>query len=259
MGITGTDVAKEASDMVLRDDNFASVVAAVDEGRAIFNRLRNVIFFLLSTNIGELLALLLSISFIGKAPLLAVQIIWVNLVTDTACGVPLSFEPKYGDELKYPPRDPKVGLLFPGLLLRVGFMATLLGIGVYLVFNWATPRMSLEEARTITFCSMVSFEWFRAFNARSDEHSIFKLGLFGNRWLLIAVSVAIMLQMAAIYTPPLQVAFSTVPLSLGEWGIALLGGGSLFLIEEGRKLLFPKLFSLGKWKPLNKKPSRFDS
>jgi Ca2+-transporting ATPase len=252
MGITGTDVAKEASDMVLADDNFASVVGAVDEGRAIFNRLRNVIFFLLSTNLGELLALMLGILFIGKAPLLAVQIIWVNLVTDTAAGIPLGLEPKYGDELKQPPRHPKVGLLFPGLLLRIGFMAALMGTGIYLVFSWATPRMSLEEARTIAFCSMVAFEWFRAFNARSDEHSIFKLGLFSNRWLLIAIAVAVVLQMAAIYTGPLQIAFSTVPLGLGEWGIALLAGGSLFLIEETRKLLFPQLFSLGKWKPRSK-------
>jgi Ca2+-transporting ATPase len=257
MGITGTDVAKEASDMVLTDDNFASVVAAVDEGRAIFNRLRNVIFFLLSTNIGELLALLLSISFIGKAPLLAVQIIWVNLVTDTSCAIPLSFEPKYGDELKHSPRDPKVGLLYPGLLFRIGFMAVLLGTGVYLVFNWAIPRMSLEEARTITFCSLVSFEWFRAFNARSDEHSIFKLGFFSNRWLIMAIAVAVMLQMAAVYAPPLKIAFSTVPLGLGQWGIALLGGGILFILEESRKLLFPKLFSLGKWQPVNKKSSGY--
>ncbi|HKJ88674.1 MAG TPA: HAD-IC family P-type ATPase, partial [Gammaproteobacteria bacterium] len=99
MGITGTDVAKEASDMVLADDNFASVVGAVDEGRAIFNRLRSVIFYLLSTNLGELLALILSILFIGQAPLLAVQIIWVNLVTDTAGGIPLGLEPKHGDGL----------------------------------------------------------------------------------------------------------------------------------------------------------------
>ncbi|MFC1907191.1 cation-translocating P-type ATPase [Chloroflexota bacterium] len=114
MGITGTDVAKEASDMILADDNFASVVAAVDEGRAIFNRLRNVVFFLLSTNIGELLALTLSVLFIGKAPMLAVQIIWVNVVTDTAVTVPLGLEPKFGDELRQPPRHPRVGLVFPG-------------------------------------------------------------------------------------------------------------------------------------------------
>jgi len=136
MGITGTDVAKEASDMVLTDDNFASVVAAVDEGRAIFNRLRNVIFFLLSTNLGELLALILCVSAIGKAPLLALQILWVNLVTDTAAAIPLGLEPKTGDELKQPPRHPKVGLIFPGLLLRICFLSMLMSIGIFLLdFN----------------------------------------------------------------------------------------------------------------------------
>jgi Ca2+-transporting ATPase len=162
MGITGTDVAKEASDMTLADDNFASVVAAVDEGRTIFNRLRNVIFFLLSTNIGELLALILTILFLGQAPLLAVQIIWNNLVTDTAVAVPLGLEPKSGDELKQPPRHPSVGIIYTGLLLRVGFLALIVGVGVFVIFYWAQARMSIEEARTLVFCSMVSFEWFRA-------------------------------------------------------------------------------------------------
>jgi Ca2+-transporting ATPase len=249
MGITGTDVAKESSDMILVDDNFTSVVAAVEEGRVIFNRLRNVIFFLLSTNLGELLALALTIFFVGKAPLLAVQIIWVNLVTDTAVDIPLGLEPKIGDELRQPPRHPRVGLIFPGLLLRIVFMATLMGVGIFLIFNWAQPRMSLEEARTVAFCSIVAFEWFRAFNARSDEYTVFRLGLLRNRWLLMSIPVAIMLQLAVIYVPFLQVAFSTVPLGIDKWGIALLAGGSLFVIEETRKVLFPRLFSLGKWRP----------
>jgi len=250
MGITGTDVAKEASDMMLTDDNFASVVAAVDEGRAIFNRLRNVIFFLLSTNLGELLALILTIWFLGKAPLLAVQIIWVNLVTDTAAAFPLGLEPKFGDELKQPPRHPKVGLVFPGLLLRIGFLAILMSLGVFFIFSWAQTRVSLEEARTIAFCSLVAFEWFRAFNARSAEYTIFRLGVFRNRWLIISISVAIVLQLAVIYVPFLQVAFGTVPLGIERWGIAILAGGSLFVIEETRKALFPRLFSFGKWRPL---------
>ncbi len=251
MGITGTDVAKEASDMVLTDDNFASVVAAVDEGRAIFNRLRNVIFFLLSTNIGELLALILCVSVIGKAPLLALQILWVNLVTDTAAAIPLALEPKTGDELKQPPRHPRVGLVFPGLLLRICFLSVLMSIGIFLVFNWAQSRISIEEARTIAFCTMVAFEWFRAFNARSDEHTVFKQGLLSNRWLLITISIAIMLQVAVVYVPFLQVAFSTVPIGIDKWGIAVLAGGSLFLIEEIRKVLFPRLFTIGKWRPIS--------
>ncbi|MFC1592905.1 cation-translocating P-type ATPase [Candidatus Omnitrophota bacterium] len=250
MGITGTDVAKEASDMILADDNFASIVAAVDEGRAIFNRLRNVIFFLLSTNLGELLALVFTVLFIGKAPLLAVQIIWVNLATDTAVTIPLGLEPKLGNELKQPPRHPEVGLIFPGLLLRVGFFALLMSVGIFLIFNWALPRVGLAEARTLAFCSLVSFEWFRAFNARSDEHTVFRLGIFRNRWLIISVSVAVMLQLAVIYVPFLQIAFSTVPLGIGQWGIVIIAGGSLFVIDELRKAIFPQLFSLGKWKPL---------
>ncbi len=253
MGITGTDVAKEASDMTLADDNFASVVAAVDEGRVIFNRLRNVIFFLLSTNIGELLALLLGILFIGKAPLLAVQIIWNNLVTDTAVAVPLGLEPRIGDELKQPPRHPSVGILFPGMLLRVFFMSVMMGVGAFLVFNWAQARFSIEEARTITFCTLVTFEWFRAFNARADERTVFKLGLLKNRWLVGSVALAVLLQIAVVYLPFLQQAFHTVPLSADKWGIIIASGASPFIIEETRKALFPRLFSSGKWQPVKYK------
>ena len=251
MGQTGTDVAKQASDMVLADDNFATVVAAVEEGRAIFNRLRNVILFLLSTNIGELTALILAVALVGKAPLLALQIIWINLVTDTAAAIPLGLEPKAGDELKQPPRNPRVGLLFPGLILRIVFLAGIMGVGVYLVFDWADSRMPVEEARTIAFCTMVAFEWFRAFNARSDEHTVFELGLLKNRYLVAAIAVAVCLQLAVIYLPFAQIAFQTVPLSLEQWGIALGAGGSLFLIEEARKLIAPRLFSFGKWAPLD--------
>jgi Ca2+-transporting ATPase len=250
MGITGTDVAKEASNMVLADDNFASIVAAVEEGRAIFNRLRNVIFFLLSTNLGELIALTLSVFFVGQAPMLPVQIIWNNLVTDTAAEIPLSLEPKFGDELKQPPRHPQVGLLFPGMLLRILFMATLMGVGIFIVFNWAQAKMSLPEARTVTFCTMVTFEWFKAFIARSDEYTTFKLGMLRNRWLIMSILAAVLLQMAVVYVPFLQVAFKTVPLSLKGWEVILLAGGSLFITEELRKVLFPKLFSWGKWRPI---------
>jgi P-type Ca2+ transporter type 2C len=219
----------------------------VDEGRVIFNRLRNVLFFLLSTNIGELLALMLTIFFVGKAPLLAVQIIWNNLVTDTAVAIPLGMEPRTGDELKQPPRDSRVGLLYPGMLLRVGFMSALMGVGAFLVFNWAQSVMELNEARTLTFCLLVTFEWFRAFNARSDERTVFSIGVFKNKWLVLSITTAVLLQMAVVYLPFAQTAFRTVPLHLWEWGIIIGGGGSLFIIEELRKLWFPKLFSRGKW------------
>jgi P-type Ca2+ transporter type 2C len=250
MGITGTDVAKESADMVLADDNFASVVAAVEEGRAIFSRLRSVVFFLLSTNLGELVGLILAVALVGKAPLLAVQIIWVNLVTDTASAIPLGLEPKSGDELSQPPRHPRVGLLYPGNLLRIIFLSSMMGAGVYLVFNWAQSRMPIEEARTLAFCTMVSFEWFRVFNARSDERTLVSLGLFTNRILLASITVAVLLHLAVVYLPVGQAAFQTVPLSIEQWGIALAAAGSLFLAEELRKLVAPRLFSWGKWQPV---------
>jgi len=247
MGITGTDVAKEAADMVLADDNFASVVAAVEEGRAIFNRLRNVLLFSISTSIGELLALIVALLVVGKAPLLAVQIIWVNLVTGTMVAAPLGLEPKLGDELKQPPRSPKTGLIFSGFVLRNLYLAALMGFGAFLIFAWLEPRVSLDEARTITFCAIVVFEWFLTINCRTDEQTVFKLGFFKNRWLLISILAAAVLQAAAVYLPFLQIAFRTVPIGPGDWGLIILTGGIIFLIEEARKALFPKLFSRGKW------------
>jgi len=252
MGITGTDVAKEASDMVLADDNFASIVAAVDEGRSIFTGLRNVIFFLLSTNIGELLILLFSLIFIGEVPLQAVQIIWANLMTDTAVGLPLGFEPKVGDELKQPPRHPRVGLMYRGLIMRIIFIAAMMSLGVCAIFAWsyhANGADPLPRAQTMAFCALVAFQWFSAFNARSEEHTVWKLGLFRNRYLIACIALAVALQMAVVYVPFMQDAFGTVALNAWDWAVIFGAGGALFLIEEMRKVLAPKLFSKGKWTP----------
>ncbi|ADJ26233.1 ATPase, P-type (transporting), HAD superfamily, subfamily IC [Dehalogenimonas lykanthroporepellens BL-DC-9] len=247
MGRNGTDVAREASDMVLADDNFASVIAAVDEGRAIFNRLRNVIYYLLSSNIGELIALTAAIAIVGQAPLLAVQILWINVLTDTTITIPLGLEPKSGNELKTPPRSPKVGLLYPGLIMRVAYTALIMATGVFLVFVWARQHMDIDQARTLAFSTMIAFEWFKGFIARSDEKSVFSIGLFKNRWLIMAVGGAIILQLAVVYTPFLQAAFHTSPFETVYWLIPIGAGLTLFLIEEIRKTLFPKAFSLGKW------------
>jgi Ca2+-transporting ATPase len=260
MGITGTDVAKEASNMVLTDDNFSSVVAAIDEGRAIFNRLRNVLFYLMNTNIAELLALLAAIAFIGKSPLLAVQILWVNLITETAGAIPLGLEKKFGDELKQPPRDPRVGILYPGLIVNTMSVAVIMGIGIVAIFVWAnnhysylSPELALSTAQTLAFCSLVAFRWFIAFSARSDEYTVFKLGFFSNPWLVVIICGSVLLQMAVIYVPFLQKAFGTVPMTLDMWAIAIGAGLSLFILLEVRKAIAPKLFSFGKWKPVGKK------
>ncbi len=247
MGITGTDVAKQASNMVLTDDNFASVVGAVDEGRAIFTRLRNVLFYSLSTNLGELMMLILGVLVMGQSPLVAVQILWVNLATDTAGDVPLGFEPRIGDELKHPPRKPGTGLIYPGLLIRILVIAVLIGVGTLLIFRWAEPRMSIDAAETMTFCALNTFVWFIAFQARSDEYSPFRLGFFKNKTLVFAIALVALLQVALVYVPFLQVAFHTAPIGLREWGIVLGAGAGLFIVEELRKLFFPRLYSWGKW------------
>ncbi|UCD09352.1 MAG: HAD-IC family P-type ATPase, partial [Dehalococcoidales bacterium] len=249
MGITGTDVAKEASDMVLADDNFASVVSAVDEGRAIFNRLRNVLFYTLNTNLSELVTLILALMFVGQSPLLAVQILWVNLVTDTAGDIPLGMEPKIGDELSQPPRHPSIGLIYPGLFIRIAVMAILIGLGTFLIFRWAEPRMSIDEARTLAFCAIVAFEWLMAFSARSDEHTVIRLGIFRNKALVFSIGLAVLLQIAVVYVPFLQTAFKTYPLTLGDWGIVIAAAGGLFIIEEIRKYFFPNLYNIGKYRP----------
>lgn len=246
MGITGTDVAKESSDMVLADDDFSSIVKAVEEGRAIFNRLRNVLLFMLTTCFGELLVLLLGVFFIGHAPLVPLQILWINLVTGAIMAIPLGMEPRVGDELDYPPRSSRVGLLYPGMLLRMAFLAGMLAAGSLAVFVWAYGKYELHEARTLIFCAIVMFEWLVAFNARSDQRTIFQLGLFKNRPLFIALLIAIPLQLTVIYAPFLHKPFDTVPIKAWEWGVALLPGIVIFLIETLRKIFFPGLFNKGK-------------
>ncbi|MCM8813899.1 MAG: HAD-IC family P-type ATPase [Candidatus Omnitrophica bacterium] len=250
MGITGTDVAKEAADMVLADDNFASIVTAVEEGRVIFNRLRNAVLFLLTTCFGELFALILCILFTGIAPLLPIQILWINLVTGALIAIPLGLEPRVGNELHFPPRHPKVGLLYPGMVMRIIALASGLSVGVLLIFARSLQWFSLEEARTIVFCGVVVFEWLVAFNVRSDEITIFKLGIFKNTALVKAVVIAVVLQMVVIYADFAQPVFNAMPLTRAQWAIAVLPGAAVFILETLRKIVAPKLFGAGKWKPL---------
>ncbi len=247
MGITGTDVAKESADMVLADDNFATIVTAVEEGRAIFQRLRNVVFFLMTTCFGELLSLTLAMAFVGEASLVPLQILWINLVTGALVAIPLGLEPQSGEELDWPPRDPKVGLLYPGMLLRIGALSSLLGIGALMVFVWTLRHYEIHEARTMTFCSIVAFEWFLALNARSDRRTVFQLGLFGNPWLWVTLGAGFVLQGMVIYTPFFHRFFDTVSLRPFEWGIAILPGLLIFAIETLRKRIAPGLFSAGQW------------
>jgi Ca2+-transporting ATPase len=246
MGIKGTDVAREASDMVLTDDNFASIVSAVEEGRVIFSNIRRSIFFLLSTNMGELFTWTASLLAGIPLPVVAVQILWINLVTDGVCTIPLGIEPKHSNVLEESPRRPKTGIVYGGMLLRIAFVAIFMALGTFLLFKWELPRVGLEEARTIAFSVSVVFQLFNALNARSDQQSLFRLGLFSNNWLLGGIGLAILLQVMVVYLPVFQGLFYTVPLGIEDWGIIVLVAGSALMAEELRKAIAPGMFSRGK-------------
>jgi phosphoserine phosphatase/HAMP domain-containing protein len=246
MGIKGTDVAREASDMVLTDDNFASIVAAVEEGRVIFGNIRRSVFYLLSTNVGKLFTWAFAILAGIPLPVVAVQILWINLVTDGVCTIPLGLEPRHSNVLEGPPRRVKAGIVYAGMLLRIAFVAVFMSVGTFFIFRWEMPRVGLEEARTIAFCILVAFQWFNALNARSDQQSLFSLGLFTNPWLLGGIGLAVVLQTVIIYAPIFQGLFYTVPLGWDDWGVVILVAGSIFVADEIRKAVAPRIFGRGK-------------
>jgi Ca2+-transporting ATPase len=254
MGITGTDVAKEASDMVLADDNFASIVAAVEEGRIVFNRLRNVTFFLLMTCFAELMTLFLSVTFYGESPLEPIQILWINLVTGAMVAIPLGLEPGSGDEMNQPPRETGVGLLYPGMLLRIGLTAVFMSIPVVWIFHHAPlpegiDSVAIHEVRqTLVFTSIVVFEWFFAFQARSADKTVFQLGFFRNPWLFPCMIVGLGLQALVVYLPIANRIFHTLPLTPEELGWIFIPALVALTIESLRKSLALQVFSWGQWR-----------
>ncbi|MDH7499918.1 MAG: cation transporting ATPase C-terminal domain-containing protein, partial [candidate division NC10 bacterium] len=216
------------------------------EGRVIFGNIRRSIFFLLSTNMGELLVWAASLLAGIPLPVVAVQILWINLVTDGVCTIPLGIEPKHSKVLEEPPRRARTGIVYSGMLFRIAFVAIFMALGTFFVFQWELPRVGLKEARTIAFCVLVAFQWFNALNARSDQQSLFKLGLFSNRWLLGGIVFAILLQLIIIYLPILQRLFHTVPLGMNDWVVITLVAGSALIAEELRKAIAPEIFNKGK-------------
>ncbi len=265
MGITGTDVAKEAADMVLADDNFASIVAAVEEGRIVFNRLRNATFFLLMTCVGELMTLFLSVALFGESPLEPIQILWINLVTGALVAIPLGLEPGTGDELRQPPRDSRVGLLYPGMLFRIALAGLFLALSVTWIFHHAPIPGAADEAtahalrKTIAFTGIVVFEWLFAFQVRSAEKGVFKLGLFRNRSLFLCMILGLGLQMLVVYLPEANRIFHTRPLTPAEWGWVVFPAVTVVTLEAIRKRIAPQLFGAGQWTPIRTRVSDRES
>jgi Ca2+-transporting ATPase len=244
MGITGTDVSKEAGAMILTDDNFASIVAAVEEGRNIFANIRKYLIYLLSCNIGEVLLMLIAF-VIGTAtglykivPLVALQILVVNLVTDGLPALALAVEPGEPGIMQRRPRDPRRSIFDKPLvnyLLGIGSWTMLASLGVFL---WAlNSGRTPVEAQCLCFVTLVSVELFNCFNCRSERLSLFRMNPFGNKWLLAAVASSWAITVAIVYAPFLQSPFHTYPMNLQDWGIVLLAGLSVFIPVEITKLI----------------------
>jgi P-type Ca2+ transporter type 2C len=216
MGILGTDVAKDASMMVLADDNFATIVKAIEQGRIVFNNARRTSFFLVSTNFAEILILILAVSFGLPMPLTATQILWINLVTDGFCDKALAAEQGKGNELQSPPIDPKENILnksvYPFLIINTILMT---GISL-LAYLYYLPE-SLEKARTIVFITMAFSQLFNVLNMRNLAGSTFEIGLFSNKWVNYTLMVSVLLQVIIIEVPSFATLFKFIPITFGEF------------------------------------------
>ena len=253
MGVMGTDVAREAADIVLADDNFASIVAAVDEGRAIFANIRTFLRYLLSSNIGEVLTMFFGVLLAKRIglraengvivlPLLATQLLWINLVTDGAPALALGVDPPEDDLMRHPPRpngEPVItgemwrGIFFNGVVMAI---ATLLVLDASLPGGFIPGDGNLRYAQTMTFTCLTLAQFFNVFNSRSDRRSAFA-GIFANRWVWAALVLSLLLQLVVTYVPAMQQAFGTMPLSATDWVKCIIPASAVFWMRELWKVL----------------------
>ncbi len=235
MGHNGTEAAKEAAEMVLADDNFASITYAVEEGRTVYDNLKKAILFILPTNGGQALIILAAIAFgFQQLPLTPVQILWVNMVTAVTLALSLAFEPPEQNVMRRPPRDTAEPILTYHLVWRVAFVSVILMGGTFGFFFWEMQQgASIEHARTVAVNTLVMFEIFYLFNSRYIADSIFnRSGFTGNRYVLIAIAVLVILQLGFTYLAPMQSLFGTTAIDFSIWlRIILITSSVLFLVE----------------------------
>jgi magnesium-transporting ATPase (P-type) len=255
MGITGTDVSKAAADIVLADDNFASIVAAVEEGRAIFANIRKFLRYLLSSNIGEVLTMFIGVLVADRIglqaehgglvlPLLATQILWINLVTDGPPALALVVDPADAGLMRQPPRTAGEGVLTPSMWRGIVGLGAVMAIATLVALDGALPggiiegTGTLRHAQTMAFTTLMLCQMFNVLNARSDGRSAF-VRLFANWWLWAAIVVSVALQVLVVHTPLLQRAFGTVDLSLDDWWRCIaLASAVLWVSEVGKAVRF---------------------
>lgn len=238
MGRIGTEVAKEASDIVIMDDNFSSIVAGIEEGRNIYKTIKKVILYLFSTSIGEVLVIVGALALGLPLPVVAAQIIWLNLVTDGFLDVSLAMDPKEAGLLSGTFKRPGKYLVDALMIKRMAVMAIPMTLGTLALFAFYLSEEGIAKALTVSLTTLAVFQWFNAWNCRSEKDSIFKKGIFSNKFLIGATFIVVGLQFLAIYTPFMQKILTTVPLSASDFGIILAVGSSILFFEEIRKFFY---------------------
>jgi len=236
MGITGTDVSKEASDMILTDDNFSTIVSAVEEGRNIYDNIKKSIHYLLSCNIGEIIALLVALLFNMPTPLLPIHILWINLVTDSFPALSLGVDPPEPDIMDRKPRESKEGIFAGGLGFSILFKGITIG-GVTLLAFYTGMNYSVEVGRTMAFLTLSFSQFGNSLGVRSIRKSLFKIGLFTNKYLIMAISLSTFLMLSVIFIPFLRNVFSLSTLTSLQWLYVLLYSLIPFTLGEIYKLI----------------------
>lgn len=243
MGITGTDVAKSAADMILTDDNFTTIVHAVEQGRGIYANIKKSIQYLLSCNIGEIIIVFIATAFnFRQMPLVPIQLLWLNLVTDSLPALALGMEPVETDIMKQRPRDPKDSIFAHGFAFSMIFYGILVGavtLGAYLLGEYVLSDSSIADAtaNTMAFATLVFSELTRAFAVRSEVSSLSQIGLFSNRTMNKAFLAGLVLQLAVLLIPPLQPVFHIVSLSGPEWAVVVGFAFIPLIVSEIAKLI----------------------
>ena len=263
MGIAGTDVAREAADIVLADDNFASIVAAIEEGRSIYSNIQKFLRYLLSANLGEVLVVFFGVALAGVLgvvagagealvlPLLATQILWINLVTDSLPALAVGVDPPDPGLMRRTPRDPRTGVITPRMWYGIAAAAAVIGTGTLLVLDAGLPGGliegggSIEYARTLAFTTLVLYELVDVFCIRSDEVTTLR-GLFRNSWVWLAVAVGLALQLTVVYVQTLQQAFGTVPLDAADWLVCAAVASTIAFAREAGKAWWR---AVDRWSP----------
>ena len=242
MGLNGTDVAKNASDMILTDDNFVTIVEAVKEGRHIYENIKKAVHFLLATNIGEIVTIFVGLLLGLDTPLLAIHLLWINLVTDSFPAIGLGMEAADKHIMHKRPKNPKKGLFSDGLWRKIFFEGTMIGLLTLFAFNIGCKFYSLEVGRTMAFISLSMLELVHSFNIRSEDNSIFEIGVFKNKYLTLAFLLGLILQIAVVTLPVISTIFDVVPLTSSQWIITSIISILPIIIIEIKKKVHEILF-----------------